>query len=202
MEEGSTMVIDVSSFYRHNITDTCAIWNILSSPTLYRHARQAGVSFVCTSFVVYECLFKPRRAPNPIDVELQRRLMVARGKGGFVAYPLDLADLQTIEVLESRKRLGKGELSSLAFALKTRQAFLTDDQKARRLAREVLQESPIQTTPHLLGWLFFSAELVDSEKDQIQDEHAKMGGVLALYFEEAYLEACRCRSMSGQGATT
>ena len=56
------MAIDPSSFHSVNVTDTCAVWNVLSSRTLYTAARLAGVVFVCTGFVVYECLFKPRNA--------------------------------------------------------------------------------------------------------------------------------------------
>lgn len=34
-----------------------------------------------------------------------------------------------VEALENRKKLGKGELSSSAFAMKIGQAVITDDQK-------------------------------------------------------------------------
>ncbi|MGD0263596.1 MAG: hypothetical protein ABSD47_01420 [Candidatus Methylomirabilota bacterium] len=190
------MAIDPSSFHPVNVTDTCAVWNVLSSRTLYTAARLAGVVFVCTGFVVYECLFKPRKTETVSDKELQARLRAAQKEPSFVTYPLDVADLQTIGILESRKRLGKGELSSIAFALKIRQAFLTDDQKARRLAREIFGEVPTQTTPHLLGWLFFGNRLGDADKDAIVKEHAGLGRSLAQHFEEAYLEACRCRLMT------
>jgi len=157
------MAIDPSSFHLHNITDTCAVWNILSSRTLYNSARGAGVAFICTGFVLYECLFKPKRTTDPIDEELKSRLRAARLESAFETHSLDIADLQTLEILENRKRLGKGELSSIAFAIKTQQALLTDDQKARKLAREVLKKSIIQTTPHLFGWLFFINYRFDEE---------------------------------------
>jgi hypothetical protein len=121
-------------------------------------------------------------------------------KNDFKSYPLDITDLQTIEILENRKRLGKGELSSIAFALKTRQAFLTDDQKARNLAKQVLQDKMSQTTPHLVGWLFFHSHLTDSDKSIVIREHTDMERPLARYFEDMYLEACRCRLMAMQGA--
>lgn len=194
------MAIDTSSFHLHNITDTCGVWNVLSSRTLYTRARNAGVNFICTGFVVYECLFKPRKATDPCDVELCSRLRMAQRDSDFKSYPLDIADLQTIEILENRKRLGKGELSSIAFALKTRQAFLTDDQRARKLAREVMRSSITQTTPHLLGWLFFTGQLVDGEKDTVIKEHQEMNRPLSKYFEEMYLESCRCRLMAKTGA--
>jgi hypothetical protein len=194
------MSIDPSSFHLHNIADTCAVWNVLSSRTLYSAARGAGVVFICTGFVLYECLFKPRRTISACDGELQTRLRSARKDSCFVSYPLDVTDLQTIAILENRKRLGKGELSSIAFALKSRQAFLTDDQRARKLAREVLLESPTQTTPHLVGWLFFSNRLGDADKGTIIKEHEGMERHLTRYFDEAYLEACRCRLMANHGA--
>lgn len=193
------MSIDPSSFQLHNVTDTCAVWNVLSSSTLFRGARCAGVVFVCTRFVLYECLFKPRRSVNECDAELQIRFRTAQEGSVFDTYSVDIADLQTTELLENRKRLGKGELSSIAFAMKTRQALLTDDQKARRLAREVLLQSAIQTTPHLLGWLFFTNRLVDADKNTIISEHRGMGRPLGEYFEQMYLEACRCRLMASQG---
>lgn len=132
------------------------------------------------------------------DKELQLRLKVAQKDSGFVTYPLDISDLQTIDLLERRKRLGKGELSSIAFALKTRQAFLTDDQTARKLADEVIQGSVTQTTPHLLGWLFFKSFLTNGEKNSIIKEHQEMKRPLTEYFECAYSEACRCRLMENQ----
>lgn len=193
------MSIDLSSFHLYNITDSCAIWNVLSSRTLYGRAREAGVVFICTHFVLYECFTKPRKTTNPLDNELQSRLRTAQKDSAFVSYSLDIADLQTVSLLENRKRLSKGELSSIAFAFKTRQAFLTDDQKARKLAREILLESAIQTTPHLLGWLFFTNRLTDGDKDIIISEHQAMERPLGKYFEQMYLEACRCRLMARQG---
>ena len=193
------MSIDPSFFYLHNVTDTCAVWNVLSSRTLYVRSRNAGVVFVFTRFVLYECLYKPRKAVSACDEELRSRLRAAQKELSFVTYPLDITDLQTIELLENRKTLGKGELSSIAFALKTRQAFLTDDQKARKLAREVLQNSVTQTTPHLFGWLFFTSCLTDADKDNIIKEHKEMRRPLAEFFEQMYLEACRCRLMTSQG---
>ena len=54
----------------------------------------------------------------------------------FTAYNITIDDLQEIDVLNSRKKLGKGELSSIVFAKKTRQAFLTDNTRARKLGNE------------------------------------------------------------------
>ncbi len=195
------MSINPSTFHLHNVVDTCAVWNILSSKTLYWAARQAGVMFICTQFVVYECLHKPRTSITPEDEELQNRLRHLRYQNGscFESYSLDISDLQTISLLKNRKRLGKGELSAIAFAIKTRQAFLTDDQKARRFAQNIIGNSKTQTTPHLVGWLFFHNHLSDGYKDTLLREHQEMKRPLSKYFEEMYIEACRCRLMSRQG---
>lgn len=91
-----------------------------------------------------------------------------------------------IELLENRRKLNKGELSSIAFAKKTRQAFLTDDQKARQLAEEVMEPRMAQTIPHLFGWLYFTYRLNDADKDLIINEHKKLNLILAKYFEEMY----------------
>jgi len=194
------MAIDPSKFHPYNVADTCSVWNVLSSLTLYRRARAAGVNFICTGFVLYECLFKPRRKDSDADRELRKRLRDAQGKGkDFETYPLDVDDLQTLAVLEKRKNLGKGELASIAFAMKTRQAFMTDDQKARKLGGQVLLSSPTQTTPHLVGWLIFANHLTDGEMATVIDEHARFNRPLAKYFEDAYQEACRCRLMAHKG---
>ena len=58
-----------------------------------------------------------------------------------------------------------------------------------------------QTTPHLLAWLFFTTRLADGDKSIIIKEHEDMGRPLAESFESAYLEACRCWLVAGQGAT-
>jgi hypothetical protein len=195
------MGIDPSRFHRSNIADTCAIWNVLASRLLYRRAREAGVAFGCTRFVLYECLYKPRSKPCPSDAELQKRLKEAQASSDFVVCTLDVADLQTIEVLENRKRIGKGELSSIAFASKSGQAFLTDDQKARRLANGFMGNPGAQTTPHLLAWLFFENRLADSDKQTVTEEHTRLGRPLAPYFEKAYLEALRCRLMAKKNLT-
>jgi hypothetical protein len=190
------MAIDVSRFHTLNVTDTCAIWNVLSSRLLYSRARFAGCHFCCTGYVYYECLYKPRTNPTPEEIELQRRFHRESEKNAFQSYQLDIEDLQDVAVLENRKRLSKGELSSIAFAQKTQQAFLTDDQKARKLAENVLERKRVQTTPHLFGWLYYNDRLGDNEKDQIIGEHKKFGRPLAPFFERAYQEALRCRSMN------
>jgi hypothetical protein len=108
---------------------------------------------------------------------------------------LSIADLQEVQILDNRMRLGKGELSAIAAARTTGLHFMTDDQKARRLGSDSLGSDRVQTTPHLFGWLFFSGYLVDSDKDQIIAEHESLSRPLKPYFEDMYKEALRCRLM-------
>ena len=190
------MTVDPSHFELHNVTDTCAVWNVLSSLIFYTNASSAGCRFCLTYFVYYECLFKPRSNPTQEELDLQDRLRKERSKGAFQSHHLDIEDLQDIIILENSKRLSKGELSSIAFARKTRLAFLTDDQKGRKLAEQVMDRNKVQTTPHLFGWLYFTNRLGDRDKDRIIQEHSQFSRPLAVCFEEMYQEALRCRLMS------
>jgi hypothetical protein len=156
------MAIDPTRFATSNVVDTCAVWNILRSSCLYDAALSASCHFVITTYVEYECLLKPRTRTRPSDTELMSRLRKAQANSHFTAFPCDLSDLETL--LEQRQRLGKGEISSIAFAMRFRQAVLTDDQKARRFATDSGHEA-VQTTPHLFSWLIYSRRLADSDKD-------------------------------------
>jgi len=189
------MAIDLSRFHPSNVTDTCAIWNILSSQLLLIVSLTSGCNFCCTQFVNYECLHKARKNRTPRDEELQKRLLVAQEQGAFKAYHLDIDDLQEVTILRNRMKLSKGELSSIAFAKKTALALLTDDQKARKLAKGFLKYDMVQTTPHLFGWLYFNSKLSDGDKGQVIAEHESFGRPLTPFFEEMYLEALRCRLM-------
>jgi hypothetical protein len=188
------MALEPTSFRPHSITDTCAVWNILSSPTLYAAASFAGCHFACTGYVLYECLFKPRKVISDADRALVQRLLKEREKGCFRGFELTLDDLADVAVLERRWKLGKGELSSIAFARKHRQAYLTDDQKGRRLAEQVCEEGAVQTTPKLLGWLFYEARLLDGDLELIIREHESMNRPLQRYFRQMYLRALEFRA--------
>jgi len=185
------MGINVSQFHKYNVTDTCAVWNVLSSRVLYSAARSAGCTFCITQFVLYECLYKPRKHSENGSI-LQKRLEKEQQNREFISYPLTIEDLQDVAILESRQKLSKGELSAMAFAKKTKQAFLTDDQKARKLAKPLLGPL-VQTTPHLMGWLFFNQHLGDGDKQGIIEEHKGLGRPLTPYFEEIYYESLRCK---------
>jgi len=190
-------------FNQYNVADSCSIWNILSSKTLYSAALTATPKcyFSCTDFVYYELLIRPRKNESTPEKELRQLLINERNKGlQFQSYSLSIEDLQDVEVLENRKRVGKGELSSIIFAKKTRQAFMTDDKKARNLAETYLEKRMVQTTPHLFGWLIYSGFLVDSDKNKIIKEHSIFRttnwGNLTKFFETMYEKALTHRLMS------
>jgi len=189
------MQIDVSTFHLLNVTDTCAVWNVLSSDLLYARAIAANCSFCCTFYVEYECLYKRRQQPSICDQAMQAKFRQAKLSGTITVHALDIADLQEVDVLRNRKRLSIGELSCIAFARKTGQAVLTDDQKARKLARTTLRPDRVQTTPHLVGWLFFTGVLEDEHKDIIIRQHEQSGRPLAPYFLQVFDEAKRCRAL-------
>lgn len=188
------MAINPAIFHNVNVVDTCAVWNVLRSRCLYRAAVLANCHFVITHFVNYECLHKPRSNPlTPSDVELRTRLVTEQTKGQFGAQSCDLDDLQTIVLLQNRQRLGRGELSSIAFAMRYGQAVLTDDQKARRLASQA-GHAIVQTTPHLFSWLVFTGRLDHIDKGTVITEHTNLGSVLTKHLEEAYTIALQLMS--------
>ena len=190
------VAIDPSKFHLVNVADTCSVWNVLSSLRLHGAAKEARCEFCITNFVRYECLTKPRKTNTSAEVELVRRLTKEQSRGGFAVHSCDIGDLQAIRLLESRKRLGKGELSSIAFAMKTGQAVITDDKKAKKLAEDS-GHALTQTTPHLFAWLIFKGRLSDSDRTTIIDQHKVMGRPLAPLFDTAYSLALQCRLSAG-----
>jgi hypothetical protein len=181
-----------SSFAPVNAADTCSVWNVLSSRKLFAIAIQQGCDFCVTGFVVYECLHKPRRSITDAERELRNTLEKEQSRGRFKTCPLSIADLQRIRLLEARTRLGKGELSTLALAMTLAQAFMSDDDKAQKLAASSAH-SPIQSTPHLLAWLVFSGALGDGDKDTVIAQHRASGRNLVRRLEYGYEQALRCR---------
>jgi hypothetical protein len=189
------MLLDPGSFIKLNVADTCSIWNIISSSALLSAAKSANCTFCCTAFVHYECFDKPRRSISQPEEELQALLKREQSGGQFSVYHLDLEDLLDVEVLRERMNLGKGELSSIAFARRTRQGFITDDQGARRLAETALPGNHVQTTPHLFGWLIYERYLTDGDKDKVIEQHTTLGRPLGKYFEIMYERALERRLM-------
>jgi len=186
------MAIDPANFHLVNVADTCSVWNLLSSQLLYSAAKSARCSFCITEFVNYECLIKPRSSLNEDEEELKRRLRQAQASGCFTRHSSDISDLQNITLLENRKRLGVGELSSIALAMKMRQAFITDDRKAMKLSLSA-GNTLTQTTPHLLAWLIFTFQLSDSDKNTVINQHTSIGRPLEPHFNDAYTLALQCR---------
>jgi hypothetical protein len=118
--------------------------------------------------------------------------------GNIHCYPIDIEDLQEFEILRNRKRVSAGELSVIIFARKTRQAVLTDDIGAQKLARQELGTHLVQSTPHLFAWLYFNFHMNDSDKDQIVADLKSFGRNLQPHLDEYHTEAQRCRALANQ----
>lgn len=187
------MAVDITKFHQYNVIDTCSVWNLLSSTLFHGTVMRRGCCFSCTQFVIYECLFKKRNQISDKDEELMKRLRVELGNKQMIQYQISIEDLQNIEILENRMKLSKGELSSIVFAKKTRQAFLTDDQAARKLAYHIIDDSMVQTTPQLLGWVVYVGEINDSSVEQIISEHKSYNRPLEKYFREVFDKALELR---------
>lgn len=166
---------------------------MLSSKLFFQTILSVKISFACTKFVIYECLHKPRNSSNALELDLQRRFESEQAKGRFREYHIDIEDLQDIDVLSKRKNLSKGELSSMVFAKRTSQAFMTDDQGARKLASSFMYYDMVQTTPQLIGWLIFEEYLNDAEIESIIAEHDRFNRPLGKYFREVYKKAMEYR---------
>lgn len=189
------MTIDITKCNRVNIADSCAVWNLLSSLLLFSRLDNNNFYFSITKYVEYECLYKQSSISSSSYSEIQKRLIRHKGNNKFSSYTISLEDLQDKLIVEHSQQLGIGELSSIAFSKKINQTFLTDDQKARKIAKIILGEEKVQTTPQIVGWLFYEALFSDVDLVQIIDEHNYHGRPLAKYFREVYSEACRLRSM-------
>lgn len=189
------MEIDIKNFNKINVVDCCSIWNILSSNLLFAASQEAKCFFSITKYVEYECLTKSRKSQKKEDIILQDKLKDQLRRASIQTYSLSISDLQEVELLQERKKLGLGELSSIAFAKRTKQAIITDDQKARKLSKEVLGPISTQTTPHLFGWLLYHQHLSDSDLSLIIQEHKFHDRPLEKFFNEVYLHCMHIRLM-------
>ena len=63
------MTIDVTKFYLANVFDTCSIWNVISSSTLYVAAIDLIRQIAITEYVYYEALIKPRSTQVAVEKE-------------------------------------------------------------------------------------------------------------------------------------
>lgn len=192
------MNINLTTFNKLNVIDTCAIDNLLSSNTLYKASINAKCNYCYTKYVEYEMFYKERKNLNSNSVNIQNLLKKETKLQRFECHDLSIDDLQELEIMEKRKMLGIGELSSIAYARKINQSFMTDDQGARKLASKILGNSRVQTTPHLLGWLFYTRELIDYDFKIIIQEHESNNRTLSRFFKEAYEESSRIRIMGNK----
>jgi hypothetical protein len=101
------MALDPTTFSLAAVTDTCSVWNVLSSRKLYQASISAKVHLCITPMVLYECLYKPRSFSTPEKVELIKRLEKARREGGFPVQACDVEDLAVLARLVP-KGLGSG----------------------------------------------------------------------------------------------
>jgi hypothetical protein len=178
------------------LTDSCSVQNILSSATLHAACVRGEFHFALTKYCLYECLDKPRKQQTEGDLAIRQRLREARTKGSFREHDLSVEDLQEAALLRLRKRLGAGELSTIALAKRFGIGVQTDDDRAEKLAAEVLGDARVQTTPHILGWMFFHGVLADHQLGVVVEEHHSVGRNLGERFKEAHVEACRVRLLT------
>lgn len=199
-----SVTVDISSFVPGNSIDTCAIWNLLSSPCLTRAAGARQCWFVLASYVRYEALDRPRSRSTLGERAMQEELreLLARQQK-FREVSLSVDDLAAVAALGDVRRLGRGEIAAMALALKMRCALMTDDQPARRHASRVGVQT-VQTTPHLLGWLHVEGEIGDTEVTTIISEHENRipadRGPISKFFKAVWYEACRIRLMAASVA--
>lgn len=180
------------------VTDTCAVWNILSARRLFHAAFNANLTFCITPMVVYECLHKPRKVVTPENTELINRLNAARQKGAFPLVECDIDDLLSLS-RDAPIKLGSGELSCIATSYHMRTiAVMTDDRAARNYAKESLALR-VETTPRLYGWLHFHRHLSDCDHAEILEEHEKHERrPLTKFFCDAYETALQYRLIEQQ----
>jgi len=187
------MTIDITNCLKINITDSCAVSNIISSRLLFARASGNNFIFSITEYVQYECLYKSRTNPTPKEEELRQRLIKHQQNSKFTVHNLSISDLQDDLLSQHSRQLGMGEISSVAFAKKIGQPFLTDDQKARKIAQEIMGTRNVQTTPQIVGWLFFNGSLTDGDLPELIKEHNEFKRPLEKYFRSVYEEAMRLR---------
>ena len=192
------------SLIRVNITDTCAIWHLVGSMTLFKAARRMNVSFIITNTVFYECFTKSRgRAASVQHQALRDRLETHVNQDEVKRIDLTIDDLQELITLARLrgvdKRLGHGEMSCAALARRWRAAVLTDNRKDFGAIKGLVDEC-LQTTPRLLGWLYLEGRLTDADVGDVLSEHYNSGGQMSQVYQRAYYEACEKR-LSRQTST-
>ena len=190
------MAFDPKFFHPMVVTDTCAVWNMLSSRRLYQAAVSAKLTFLITAMVLYECVHKPRKSVTPEMTELLKRFDAARRNGGFTVQECQLEDLLEVSKI-APIGLSSGELSCLAVAYKiSTLAFMTDERQARYFAEHSLNLR-CETSPRLYGWLHFHRHLSDGDHSEIIAEHEGLERrPLTKFFNEALESALQYQLMS------
>lgn len=180
------------------VTDTCAVWNVLSARKLYQAAFSTKLAFCITPMVLYECIHKRRKVLTGEMAELLSRLESVRKKGGFPVQACGLDDLMTI-TRTAPAGLSSGELSCIAVAYHiSTMAVMTDERQARHFAREKLSLR-VETTPRLYGWLHFHMHLMDGDHAEIVAEHESYERrPLTKFLNEAYESALQYRLIEHQ----
>lgn len=189
------MTIDIAKFNKINVIDSCAIWNVLSCDLFFLRAFEYQCNFIVTGYVEYECLVKARAVPSKMDDEIKTKFRRLLTSGKFSRQTLTIEDIQEVEVMRASKKLGRGELASIAYAKKIGQSVLTDDRKARTYAKEILGSDRAQTTPHLFGHLILKNLITETEVEGIIQDHNACGRPLEKYFRECFLYALQIRLM-------
>ena len=182
---------DFSTICKFSVIDTCAILNLFSSDKCYNAVSSENFMFCYTSFVEYETLYKKVKVITNQIINQRKKLLQETKKNKFRREHLSIDDLQEIEILQARKNLGKGELSSIAYARKTNQPFTTDDIRAKKMGEQILGKDKVITSTRILGWLYFNRILLDTDHKDIITEHIKNGRTMAKIYDEIYDEAMR-----------
>lgn len=192
------MALDPRKFHSMLVTDTCSVWNMLSSRKLFRSACSAHLHFCITPMVLYECLYKPRKTVTAEQKELINRFNAARKENVFVTQACELDDLLVVSH-RAPIGLGSGELSCIATAYKlTTLGVMTDERQARLYAEQSLRLI-VETTPKLYAWLHYNLSLSDGDHEEVIAEHEKYERrPLSKFFNEAYEAALQYRLM-GKG---
>lgn len=192
------MAFDPRVFSRMLATDTCAVWNILSSKKLFNAAKLSKLTFCVTPMVIYECLVKPRKNITPEKEELIVRLKSARRENLFPQQECRLESLLYIKN-QAPKKLNSGELSSIALAYEIQtMSFMTDESAARKFVENNLR-LPVETTPKLYGWLHYHCKLSDTDHQHIVHEHENYEKrPLTKYLNKAYEQALVCKCFDNQ----
>lgn len=165
------ITVDVREFRQLTVADTCAVWNTLSSGAAFARSVGAGLHFCIAKVVEVECLRQPWTRKEAVRDNLQARFHAAQAQGQFRAYSVSLDDLLDPRVLKVRHQLAVGEVATIALAVRTHQAVMTDDRNAREDAKKVVGSERVHTTPQLVGWLVFHGHLTVAEAAACAREH-------------------------------